>query len=57
MNKKKYMRPATCLYAIEEKQAMLAGSDLREASKDDGDYTDENLGKYWESGTKDLWGD
>ena len=57
MDKKKYMRPETCLYAIEEKQALLAGSDLREASKDDGDYTDENLGKYWESGTKDLWGD
>ena len=53
------MRPETCLYAIEEKLALLAGSDLMVGSNGatDSDYTDENLGKYWESGTKNLWGD
>ena len=54
MDKKKYMRPETCLYAIEEKLAILAGSVLEDTP--DSDYNDENMEEYWDS-DKRLWGD
>lgn len=54
MNKKKYMRPETCLYVIIEKQTILAGTTLVEAANSD--YSDENVEEYWDE-DKGIWGD
>lgn len=57
MKKKTYTKPETLLHRVTETQALLAGSELWVASDADNDYTDETLGDYWVSGTKDIWAD